>query len=332
MSTKKLFLYVVGLVLALALFSCQSKQNGKAQLAEFTQQTKGAKEVIDMSQFTNAILDIPYANTDNPRQTLDIVYPSVGEPPYKTIVVLHGGAWMAGDKQSKSIASIFQTTKQGYALVSVNYRLSDEVKWPKPLLDAKAAIRFIRANASQYNLDTEKIVVWGESAGAHIAMMMAATNGHPAFENLTQGNQNRSSSVQGVIAWSGVADISRLSDLATPAANAVMGFDISRNWEKTNDANPIKLVAENFPPILLVHGTNDIVVPFSHSVNMHSMVNNTTDKPTAELTLFEGAGHGDAVIKSQENVIQNLNFVDRILYNGNNPYRNTSFIRIRMAQ
>lgn len=332
MSYKKLLLSGIGLALILALFSCQSKHNEQTQFAEFTQQSRGATELIDMSQFSNAILDIPYANNQNHHQTLDIVYPSVAEPPYKTIVVLHGGGWMAGDKQCKSISSIFQATTQGYALVSVNYRLSDEVKWPKPLLDAKAAIRFIRTNASSYKLDAGKIVVWGESAGAHIAMMLAATNGHPAFENLSMGNTAISSSVQGVVAWYGIADISRLPNLAVPAANAIMGYDISKNWEKTNDANPIKLVTESFPPILLVHGTNDQIVPFSHSANMHSMVNDATNKLTAELIAFEGAGHGDAVIKSNDNVIQNLDFVDKILFNGNNPYRNKNYIKIRLAQ
>ncbi|MDX9848251.1 MAG: alpha/beta hydrolase [Tenuifilaceae bacterium] len=332
MSYKNPLLYGIGLALILALISCHSKHNEQTQFAEFTQQSRGANELIDMSQFTNVVLDIPYANNQNPRQTLDIVYPSVGEPPYKTIVVLHGGGWMTGDKQSKSISTIFQATTQGYALVSVNYRLSDEVKWPKPLLDAKAALRHIRVNASIYKLDAEKIVVWGESAGAHIAMMLAATNGHPAFENLSMGNTAISSSVQGVVAWYGIADMSRLPNLAVPAANEIMGYDISKNWEKTNDANPIKLVTDQFPPILLVHGTSDQIIPFSHSANMHSKVNNETDKPTAELIAFEGAGHGDAVIKSMDNVIQNLDFVDKILFNGNNPYRNKNYIKIRLAQ
>jgi Esterase/lipase len=282
-----------------------------------------------MSQFSKTALDIPYAENSNPRQTLDIAYPSVGNAPYKTILLFHGGAWMSGNKQSETIASIFQATTQGYAVVSVSYRLSDEVKWPKPLHDAKAAIRFIRANAGKYQLDTKNLVVWGASAGGHIAEMLAATNNQPAFEDLSMGNPNASSAVQGVISWYGIANVSTLGDAVVAPASKIMGFDVRTNKARTHDANPIELVTPRFPPILLVHGTNDQIVSYQQSVDMQKKVNEVTGKKTAQLVLYKGASHGDGIIKSKENVARCLNFVDSILFDGKNPYRSTNYMDVR---
>ncbi len=280
-----------------------------------------------MAQFEKTELNVPYAGTNNKRQTLDIIYPTTGKSPYKTIVLIHGGGWIIGDKETERLSSVFQATTQGYAVVSINYRLSHEVTWPKPLHDAKAAIRFIRANADRYQLDTKNIVVWGSSAGGHIAEMLGATNNIPAFEDLTMGNAAYSSAIQGIVAWYPVSDISELPDIATIFVNKLMGFDIRDNKDKTRDAIPIKLVTKDFPPILLVHGTNDQLVPYHQSVDMQQKVKELTGREP-ELITFKGAAHADPRIKTTENVMNNLNFVDKIVYNGNNPYRNTKYIDI----
>jgi len=294
-------------------------------LGEFTIQTQGKERPIDMTQFAKTVLDIPYAGNENPRQTLDIVYPRAAQPPYKTIVLFHGGGWTLGSKRSETIAPIFHATNQGYALVSVNYRLSSEVTWPAPLHDAKAAIRFLRTNAGKYQLDAKKIVVWGAASGGHIAQMLGATNNRPAFEDLSMGNENASSAVQGVVAWYGVSDISRLTDIGTSPANTIMGFDVRFGVDKTRDASPIELVTAQYPPILLVHGTNDQIVPYRQSVDMLEKVNEATGKQTARLKTFEGESHGGPAIKTRESVAEDLNFVDSILFDGKNPYRNDTF-------
>ncbi len=311
----------------------QEVASNPIDLGEFTSKTTRKEKRIDMTQFKKTALDIPYAGTQNPRQTLDIIYPSRGVAPYKTIVLFHGGGWMAGDKRSEAVAPVFQATDQGYAVVSVNYRLSDEVKWPKPLHDAKAAIRFLRANAGKYQLDAKNLVVWGASAGGHIAEMLAATNHKPSFEDLTMGSKDSSSAVQGVVSWCAVHDVSALTDAGTPPANKIMGFDVRTNRTKTHNANPIELVTPRFPPILLVHGTGDQVVPYQQSVDMQRKVNEVTRKPTARLITFEGAIHGDPVIKTNRNVHENLDFVDRILYpEGRNPYRHAGHLEIKLLE
>ncbi len=318
------------------IFSCQNQGEAdrvtQSEMGEYAAHAKGKVKSIDISQFPKTIVDIHYAAGDNPRQTLDIIYPSVGEAPYKAIVIVHGGGWKYGDKRAETLAPMLQATTQGYAVVSLNYRLSDEVIWPKPLHDVKAAIRFLRAKGKDYELDTKNIVVWGSSAGGHIAMMLGATNNHPAFENLSMGYENFSSAVQGVISWYGVADISRVTNLGSHPANEIMGFNVQENWEKTNDANPINLVGPDFPPILLVHGTNDKVVPYMQSVNMKNVVNEATGREIATLMTVEGVGHGDNKFKTAENMSKYFDFADKILYNGNNPYRSKNYISIKTTR
>jgi acetyl esterase/lipase len=301
-------------------------------LEEYAAKTIENERLIDMRQFTKKKLNIPYTKNDIVHQKLDIIYPSQGKPPYKTIVVFHGGGWRGGDKESEKIASVFQATTQGYAIVATNYRLSYEVFWPKPLFDAKAVIRFLRANATKYKLDTKKIVVWGASAGGHIVEMLAATNHEPAFEDFSMGNKYASSAVQGVVAWYGVADLRTLTKAGTPAADKIMGFDVKAHKSRTYYADPINLLNKNFPPILLVHGTYDKTVPYVQSLFMEKKVNMVTGKRTAFLITFYGAAHGDAIIKTKENVARYLDFVDKILYDGKNPYRNTNYLNIRILK
>ncbi|MES2891987.1 MAG: alpha/beta hydrolase [Bacteroidota bacterium] len=310
-----------------------TKDSARAtSLGEFELQRQGKDRKIGMSQFRRKALDIAYTTAKNPRQVLDIIYPDTGAAPYKCIVVFHGGGWAYGSKQSETVAPIFQAISQGYAVVSVDYRLADEVTWPKPLHDAKAAIRYVRANAFRHLLDATNIVVWGVASGGHLAEMLAATNNQPGFEDLALGNPFTSSAVQGVVAWYPVSDISELPDAMSAAAGKIMGVNVKDNKTQLREMNPVELVTKDFPPILLVHGTKDQLIPFSQSVSMQQKVNEATGKMIATLRRIEGAVNGDPQIKSPESFSQDLDFVDRILFAGKNPHRQRNYISINLDQ
>jgi|GEM_PF-697963 len=304
-----------------------------ADMGEFTADLRKKPPEIIMDQFRKTALDIPYANTENPAQRLDIIYPFVGEAPFKVIVNFHGGGWEAGNKRSANSAAVQWATYQGYAVVNAGYRLSGEAKWPAQVHDAKAAVRFIRANAKRYQLDADKIVVWGNSAGGHLAEMLAATNNNPKMEDLSMGNPKTSSAVQGAVSWYGVSEIISLARLGAPFGDKLMGYCIQCKEEKAWTASPIEFVNRHFPPILFVHGTNDQVVPFAQSIKMAKKVNIATGREQARVKLFINASHGDAAIKSIENVADNLYFVDGILFpGGKNPYRSLHYEPIKVTK
>lgn len=291
----------------------------------------GSELKLDMEQFTKKVMNIPYTNDALSRhQKLDVIYPEETIGPYKVIVILHGGGWMSGDKQSETIAPLFEVLNQGYAVVSVNYRLSGEARWPAQLYDVKTAIRFLRENADTYRLDADKIVVWGIDAGGHLALMLAATNESPDYEQTEQGSPDYSSRVNGVIAWYAPADLTALPQRMLPMTNRLMGFEVKSNGEKVKLASPLTLVTDSFPPVLLVHGTNDSIVPYQQSVDLLHKVNLLTGDLRAELLTFEDGYHADPMIRTSVNVLNNLDFADKIYYKEKNPYRTTVVKDIRI--
>jgi len=298
---------------------------------KYTLNLPGKEPKIDMKQFLNALTDIPYARLSG-SQILDIIYPDKGIGPYPVIVLIHGGGWNAGDKGMQNSQSLLKIPSQGYVLISVNYRLSPEALWPAQLYDCKTAIRFIRANAKKYNLKTDNILVWGNSAGGQLAEMLAATNGRPEFEDLTMGADKESSAVQGVVAWYGVSDMLTLAPFGAQAANQVLGCEARRNTGKASLASPITYITKDYPPILLVHGTNDQVVPYEQSVRFYHKVNKIAGMGRAQIKLIQGADHSDPRIKTDDNVKDNLFFVDQILWNGNNPFRTDSLPEIHIKK
>lgn len=306
------------------------ESNKRLDSTETKVEDKGPTKYIAMNQFKQTLLNIPYTITQNERQQLDIIYPSVGNSPYKVIVAIHGGGWEKGDRKSASLQSVQLATQQGYAVINVGYRLTDEAKWPAQLHDVKAAIRYLRANAKQYRLNTQKIVVWGNSAGGHLASMLAATNGVKEMEDLSMGSPQASSEIQGVVSWYGISDISKLPDASMDIANKLMGFNVRENPEDAKVASPIHYINKDFPPIFMIHGTNDRVVPFEQSIEFAKKINEVTQKKQASIKLHINAKHSDNQMKTITNVDECLNFVDKMMYpEQKNPYRSKRYKEIK---
>lgn len=287
---------------------------------------------IDLDQFWKVEQDVPYTLTeDSPRQRLSITYPFEGEPPYRTIVHFHGGDWQSGSRHSANSAPAYWAIYQGYALVDVGYRLSDEAQWPAQLQDAKAAIRFLRANADQYQLDVERMVVMGASAGGHLAQMLAATNGDPVSEAPRMGYGEASSEVQGVVSLSGISDITSMEPESQDAADQLMGYPAYQS-DLALEASPMAQVDKDFPPILLVHGGTDQAVPFSQSAQMAIRVNAETGDPRASLNVLLNANHRQTISTSPEVMATILDFVDGLLFpEEGNPNRSAFYPGIQLT-
>lgn len=183
------------------------------------------------------------------------------------VVFLHGGSWVHGDKSmSERMPLVEILLKSGYAVASIDYRLTEESPWPAQINDCKSAIRFLRANAQSYGVDGKRIAVFGESAGAHLAMLMDVTSGEK-FVNKDDGNGSVSADVQAVISDYGISDVGEWgtspnddSVSAEYAKNLLLGEGYTDGQAML--ASPIDYVNAEAKPILLVHGKNDTIVSY----------------------------------------------------------------------
>ena len=128
----------------------------------------------DTSFVTRKYLNKPYASL-SAAQMLDIYLPEFGDGPFPVIIAIHGGAFMGCDKADLQVLPMLHGLKRGYAVVSINYRMSGEAKFPALIMDAKAAVRWIRANAAQYGFDPTCVAAWGGSAGGYLALMLGVS-------------------------------------------------------------------------------------------------------------------------------------------------------------
>ncbi len=269
---------------------------------------------------TKAYRDLEYVKGGHERNKLDLYVPEKSPGPLPVIVWIHGGAWLSGDKNNPP-ALLFVT--RGYAVASINYRLSQHAKWPAQIEDCKAAIRWLRANATKYHLDSEHIGVWGASAGGHLVALLGTAGDVKELEG-KGGNTEQSSRVQAVIDWFGPSDFMTIAGQAPPdsridhaAADSpeakLLGGRIQDNKDKAAKASPVAYVNKKAAPFLIIHGNKDNVVPYAQSVELAEALK----KAGVEVTLkkIEGAGHGGPQFNSAENRKLIVDFFDKHLKN-----------------
>jgi acetyl esterase/lipase len=249
---------------------------------------------------TRMQLNIPYVPHAGERQTLDLYLPATGTN-LPLIVWIHGGGWMEGSKE-KPPGLKFLT--HGFALASVNYRLSQDAVFPAQLIDCKAAIRWLRAHAAEKGIDPQHIGVWGASAGGHLVALLGTTGGVKEFD---QGeNLDVSSRVQAVCDWFGPTDLTRFTNSPSDTKRdqpdspfaRLIGGTIAQNIEKAQRANPIRYISKDDPPFLIMHGDQDPLVPLEQS----QLLNNALQKAGVPVSfdIVPGGGHGGEAFTRQE--------------------------------
>jgi acetyl esterase/lipase len=242
--------------------------------------------------------NLEYVKGGHERQRLDLYVPAKAGAPLPVIVWVHGGAWMGGSKDGGGPALPF--VGRGYAVASINYRLSQHAVFPAQIEDCKAAIRWLRANAKTYNLNPQRIGVWGASAGGHLVALLGTAGGVKELEG-KGGNAEQSSRVQAVVDFFGPTDFLQMDAHAVPGArlkhdspsspeSRLIGGAIQKNAEKVKRANPITYVTKDAPPFLIAHGDKDPLVPCHQSELLHEALK----KAEVEVALYKipGAGHG----------------------------------------
>ncbi len=244
--------------------------------------------------------DIPYAGTNDPRQSLDLYLPEkpASKEPLPVVVWIHGGAWRAGNKHS-GLSRLAPLVASGhYAGVSVGYRLTGQASWPAQIYDCKAAIRWIRAHAEKYHLDADKIGVWGSSAGGHLVAMLGTSGGVEQLEGNLGDCNDQSSRVQCVVDFFGPSNLLTMGDYPSgmdhnapdSPESKLVGGPILQTKDVARAASPITYVSADDPPFLIVHGDRDMTVPYHQSVELHEALRKVGVDST--LITVKGGGHG----------------------------------------
>ncbi len=221
---------------------------------------------FDEALYGTAVIDIAYCESDDPLQRLDLYFPESGGP-WPLIFYVHGGSWMEGDKAEGE--GWRGMNDQGYLIASVNYRMAAQGKFPIMIEDVKCAVRYLRANSAEYNLDPNRISAIGASAGGHLVGLLGTADKSAGWDEGPYADQ--SSEVQAVVSMAGMFDmtIKVPSGINSPiyyAFGKLAGEDAP---PEMNAASPIHHIDGSEPPFLLLHGDNDGVIPYEQSVLMH---------------------------------------------------------------
>jgi len=252
---------------------------------------------------------------DHERQKLDIFVPANSNSTPPLVVWIHGGGWQGGSKDGGNPAQVL--LGKGYAVASINYRLSQHAPFPAQIHDCKAAIRYLRAHAKQYGYDTTKVGTWGASAGGHLVALLATTGGVKDLEG-DGGHKNHSSRIDAAVDWFGPSDFFNWqeigkpvrSDLANNAIHKLFGGSIDAKKDLAKKASPINHITVDTAPLLLVHGDKDNLVPLYQSEIFFAKLKQA--KVDADLFVVKGGGHGPG-FQAPEVVNACLSFLDRTI-------------------
>ena len=251
------------------------------------------------AESANAVVqrDLVYKRVNGEALTLDLYFPEKFSGPLPVIVWIFGGGWAHGTKERCPAVALVD---DGYAVASIDYRLTTTAPFPAQIEDCKAAVRWLRANASKYNLDPDHIGAWGHSAGGHLAALLGTSGGVRELEGAGD-NMSYSSRVQAVCDVSGPSDLVRLYQEASQSSTdksdkvmsdiaALVGGSPEQNQTKAVAASPIRYVSKDDAPFLIIHGENDATIPVTQAESFAAALKAAGVETTLEIA--PGLGHG----------------------------------------
>lgn len=289
-----------------------------AEFPESKSFTSGIKVI--QSNFSDpavaSTLNVEYAKKTGMPLHVNILTPwpfddGAADRRFPLIVFVQGSAWLK--QEMYNLPQLAQMVKRGYIVAIVEYRPSAVAAFPAQIADTKSAIRFLKKNADKYNTDASKIVLWGDSSGGHTALMTALTLDKNQYDD--EGQDKDPISLKAVIDFYGPTDISKMNkepstwdhmSAESPEGLFIGGVNVLDNPEKVKPTIPMGYLSrdQRLPPILIVHGSKDRLVPFGQSVMMYDALKKF-DKE-AVMYQLKGADHGGTPFWSRDM----LNLVD----------------------
>ena len=240
------------------------------------------------------VSDIVFAEIGDRKLMLDLYLPKA-EKHAAVVVYVHGGAWRSGSRSSMPLAALLG---DGFAVASVDYRLSPEARFPAQVHDIKAAIRFLRGNQERYAYAARKIAIAGSSAGGHLAALVGVTNGSAEHEGTVGAYREQSSDVQAAVSYFGASNLLTILQQSTPrglgvrvpALELLLGGQPETETERARLASPVFHVDRSDPPLLLLHGDQDPQMPINQAHELHGSYK-ACGLPVT-LHVLHGAAHG----------------------------------------
>jgi acetyl esterase/lipase len=253
---------------------------------------------------------------------LDLMVPADVDGPVPVVLWVHGGGWRNGSPKITPdwLAGedhVGTALAAGLAVALPAYRLSGEAAFPAPLHDLKSAVRYLRCHASELGIDPERIGVWGESAGGLLASLVALST-----DEGTVGVTEGGSAVQAAVVWYGPSNLATMQSHAHPRATGdhdaddspeslLIGAPVTRSPERVAAASPVSHVRADAPPMLLVHGEEDVVVGYRQSVELAAALR-AVGAPV-ELVPVPGGDHLFGGADLREQVRRSVDFLSRTL-------------------
>lgn len=261
--------------------------------------------------------DLVYAKAGDRELPLDLYRPA-SEQPTPLVLWIHGGGWKSGSKNGAGPA--LALLERGYAVASVEYRLSGEAIFPAAIEDCKAAVSYLRLHAKKYNLDPDRFGAWGSSAGGHLVALLGTTGDVSEFDTHAV-TKAAPSTVQAVCNWFGPTDFLRMNDVPgridhdadNSPESLFIGEPIQQARAKVQRANPITYISESDPPFLNMHGAVDQAVPFNQSELLHAALKKAG--VSTKLYKVEKGDHGfrGATESRDQLVKKSMDFFDEVL-------------------
>lgn len=309
----------ITVIIALALFTLGAKAQMPGGFG-FGGQQLSAEDMHYSQKFS----DINYAGDNEAYHTLDIYLPEKKQDKYPVVIHIYGSAWFSNSSKGMADLGTICTAllKAGYAVVTPNHRSSMDAKYPAQIHDIKAVVRFLRAKADDYNLDTSFIATSGFSSGGHLSSLAGATSGTTTETIGTEtidleGNvglySDYSSRVDAAVDWSGPIDLLHMDcgegmKMEVSPEEVLLGVKKEDNPDRYKTLSPISYLDADDVPIIVFHGTVDNVVPFCQGEIFARALQDKGVKH--EFYPVEGGGHGFNMY-NEENLSRMLTFLNK---------------------